>query len=333
MANLNKVESANQEKPRDRSNVRFLFLAHHDRLLDADDPLFTTLDDRDILLIELLGSSQERQEHVYVLNNILADPNTLPSLEQQVRLDLIAQNDPNFYTQIAIHYAGTNKRIHAVDIDDTHPAFSRLYLLGRANASIIESVTNGDLEMAINQYEEFMELWNEICIIREEAVANQVENIVSTLPLSTKVAVVQGAAHVQTAQLYRQTGAAGFDTVTYPELSSILQVWQKKRLGQNIDHVDLLRAFITEYLLLPTTDDNRYDQVLFDQIGQISNNLTDNQVVAATELFRTLYKSNLRRLIPSRLRNDPTIKKNYAPFAYRAAIKELLQSLKSWLKK
>lgn len=331
MANTNKVESVDQEKSKDRSNVRFVFVAHHDRPLPPDEPFFGPLSNCDLLLIELLGDHQEIQEHLSVLNSILADPNTLPLSEQNMRLDLLAQHkdDLNFYIQIALHYAGSNKHMLAIDIDDTHPAYHKLYFLGKINASIIESILDENLEMAINQYERFVEFWNEICIIREEVVVGQVEAIVSSLPLSTRVAVIQGAAHVQTAQLYRQTGATGLDVVTYPELHSILQVWQKKRLGQNIDYVDLLRAFITEYLLLPTADGNCHDQILFDQIDQISNNLTNDQVVAATELFRTLYKSKLRYLIPSRLKNDLTVKKKYAPFAYRAAIMELFQTVKS----
>jgi|CXWL01.1.fsa_nt_gi hypothetical protein len=340
MISSNKKEAINPKEILTQSEIYFIYLLHFDRLLSQDDPLLISPANQDLILFEFVGTRAFRQTMTLELNLILANPDTLSESDMKSRNNLIIEyaDQPNLIFQVAIHLAGSNKRLFLVDIDDSHQAYSKCEKALKTQSLINKLVSEGDLTTAISSHEQNVDLWASLNRDREQTVADQVLEIINNDPSPKKVAVVQGTIHAPTSQIVQNNSPLKTEVVNFsPDLPLEAKLWLKKASGSEISRIEYLQAFITQFLLLPGArqfyDLEDYNQQVMGEANQIATLLTAKQIEELLALYQSLYRSHLRQLMPRSPKNASYFKNSYTPFVYRSAIKELFQTVKFWTKK
>lgn len=319
-----------------RPNLHFFFLAHR-YFGQCSEKLLPELVDRDIVFMEtvnLQGDSRQRTEAS--INLILASPESLNPEETQLQAELIkvvSQSD-NYVSRLAYHLAGTGKLFYFVDIDEGHPAFPMIEKSHELINQVIESLKEGNLPRAESLHQEYVATRATLHQIRETEVKNQITSIVSHLQqagVTIRAAVIQGAIHQSTANIFTENGY-DIETTVLSEQTLEGELWLKKRLGLEPTNADYRRALLV-FILLENYDlESDFDAKVHQELALLVNRLSDNQIDLTMREFEQTYRQNLARLT-NRRRLTPVDRKDFAPAVFSLTIGSLLRSINRLLKK
>lgn len=309
------------------AEVRFIYVIHGPKNFLDGDPLLQVLADCNLILLEELGDTAKGRLLVETgINLILQNPALLSQIDVGIRNRLLetCRNSLQFENQLVSHLAGTGKTLRYIDVDDQSEAYALDQEAETLRRKVGELLQSGDLTSAYAAYHRLVDIQARSHLLREETVASQIPVLINETPYPHPiiVAVIQGLAHLETANLFTRDH---LDTPTSirqiaPFTPLGTRILQKLRRGETVSETDHQRAFLADYLLIyavapDINDGDPIDEKALAALYSMVDRLTPDQVNAAPSRFGLHFKQ---------------MAKHFKHFAFGQAVNSLLADLKRW---
>ncbi len=326
------------------NKISFIFYYHAERRYPSDDPLFTLLEDSDLILSELVGlSTKARRKFENDLNLVLLAQENLTPDQIKARGALLTRYQISLDTdeQIALHFAGTGKTILFIDTSSEDTEVFNLFQEGLVlQKSVNSALISGDIHQARINYQGYLEMLIREVYFRNRLVARQILELIETgVGNDRRIAILQGYLHSQMVGLLQTPLPPHCQSQVHfliPTLTPEIKLAEDLLLGRTVSETDYLRSLLSDYILLPalsfqTETDNEIDLLI--ELCSLVSTLSDDQVESALNQFSLIYRQNLTRLLGSNRRPSPKNKQSYTPFAFAQTSTSLLQTVRRWTKK
>jgi hypothetical protein len=282
-----------ENQPGQKPFLRFIYLNHGEEPRNWD-YLMRLFTDVDVVFQEYSCRNQSVRDRYTEEFNLISSRTEELSLKERLRQleHLIEWNEKHMIGRLMARLGNSGKQVVLVDVDEDHPAVKLEKEIQQQQLQVFKEVERGDLATALAI---LLKLSGEVVIasrMREETVQQQVTDFSAkwkrekNTPL--RAAVVQGAAHWPTADLF---STDGFDVEKemLDNLPSFLTTWVRLRLGEEIAENEFKRGLLSGYLLPFSTSlfDLRRgrSQPGFDALVE---QLSDEQVPALLDHYEKL---------------------------------------------
>lgn len=266
-------------------NVLTLFCTHTNENIPA---IVDSVQDADIVAIELIGGTSEQRRHATELANAITMTDTTTPLYEEVTStfeSIYGSPEDEFAVGLVEALGGSKKYIHFVDMPSDTPAYEAFGTLEDKNTELVESLQADDISGIAEKLQAKVDADAAIIRDRELLVSEQLESILVSNP-HQKAALVAGAVHTpisyriekkhKTERIFIDGGDSS-KPYEYSPLEALIRaktIHPERETGKSVFKRAMLDIIILQYdaenadLIARTTADEILDEAIEGALGE-----------------------------------------------------------------